>query len=94
MAVNVRKISSSVNGFGFPFRSASTRSLIIPSAQPSLAEQSYAAFANVTYNFTERFDLSVGVQQYRDPAKWRVTSEPWGFVDYEHDRIPDPVDAG
>ena len=36
---------------------------------------------------TGSINLAVGVQDYRDEDLWRVTSEPWGFVDYANDRI-------
>jgi hypothetical protein len=32
-------------------------------------------------------NLAVGSQNYRDTTMWRVTSEPWGYVDFANDRI-------
>src|SRR5207244_12993517 len=32
-------------------------------------------------------NLGVGTQHYRDPTLWKVTSEPWGYIDYANDRI-------
>ena len=36
---------------------------------------------------TGTVSLSPTVQAYRNPALWRVTSEPWGYVDTVNDRI-------
>ena len=32
-------------------------------------------------------NLSIASQNYRDPTKWAVTSEPWGYIDFANNRI-------
>ncbi|MFL6013428.1 MAG: hypothetical protein ACJ74P_03940, partial [Gaiellaceae bacterium] len=64
----------------------------VPDTNPNAAWNHLLMPAGTVFEYigplqSDTVDLSDAVQHYRDPTRWRVTSEPWGFVDYTNDRI-------
>src|SRR5262245_14433037 len=60
----------------------------IPTATPAdLLMPAKTVFRYIGPEVSGLVNLSPSIQNYRDDTKWEVTSEPWGYVDYDNNRI-------